>query len=275
MDIYQETERFYNGIRTEKSIIGKSVFGKNIFAVKIGEGKPVGLVQYAMHGREYITTKLAFEQYARGVSYGSVWFIPLVNPDGALLSQTGLTSIGRKEDKDFLLDVNGGENFSLWKANARGVDLNVNFPALWGKGAKNTFAAGAENYVGQKPLSEPETLTLHAFTRKIKPDYTVSYHTKGEEIYWYFYQDMRTLSRDKTLALRLSKSTGYPLAYAKNSVGGYKDWCVQSLKIPAFTIEAGADNFSHPLQGETALNDIITKNINAIYDVAEEYVLRV
>lgn len=275
MDIYQETENFYNSLHTEKRIIGKSVLGRNIYAFKLGQGLPVGLVQYAMHAREYITAKLAFAQYVRGVSCGSVWFVPLVNPDGALLSQLGLDSVEKKTDKEFLRGLNGDEDFSLWKANARGVDLNVNFPALWGTGAKNSFAPGAENYVGKKPLSEPETLALHTFTKKIKPNYTISYHTKGEEIYWYFYQNMQMLFRDKALALRLSASTGYPLAYAKNSVGGYKDWCIQTLKIPAFTIEAGADVFSHPLQGEDVLNDIVEKNINAIYDVAEEYVLRV
>ena len=234
----------------------------------------MGIVQCAMHGREYITAKLAFEQSLHGTYKGSVWFVPLVNPDGALLSQIGLTSIDKKADRELLISINKHDDFSLWKANARGVDLNVNFPALWGKGEKNVFEPSAENYVGKKPLSEPETFALHAFTKKIRPDYTVSYHTKGEEIYWYFHQNMRYIARDKALALALSKSTGYPLAYAKNSVGGYKDWCIQTLKIPAFTVEVGKDIFPHPLQGERELNDIIDKNRNAIYEISKEYVLR-
>ncbi len=274
MDIYQEIERFYGGLKTEKRIIGKSVFGRNIYAFKLGEGSPVCIAQYALHGREFITAKLALAQFERGTDIGTVWFVPLVNPDGALLSQIGLASVEKERDRAFLRALNGGENFSLWKANAKGVDLNVNFPALWGKGAKNVFTAGSENYVGKKPLSEPETSALRIFTRKILPDYTVSYHTKGEEVYWYFYQSMRYLPRDKALALAVSKSTGYPLAYAKNSVGGYKDWCIQTLKIPAFTIEAGMDAFDHPLQGEDALQDLIYKNKNVLYDLAKEYVLR-
>ena len=71
------------------------------------------------------------------------------------------------------------------------------------------------------------------------------------------------------MALALSTSTGYPLAYASGSVGGYKDWCIQRLGIPSFTIEAGADSFSHPL-GEERLDNILCKNRNALYDLSKE-----
>ena len=271
MDIYQTVERFYESVTTEKCIIGKSVFGRNLYAVKVGRGYPVGLAQYAMHGREYVTALIALRHYVQDLPIGSFWLVPLINPDGALLSQVGIESVKNEKDKQRLIEYNGGVNdFSQWKANGRGVDLNVNFPALWGKGAKNTRVAGAENYIGEYPFSEPETLALKKFTEKIKPDYTISYHTKGEEIYWYFYQSMRTCPRDKRLAVILSKSTSYPLSYAKGSVGGYKDWCIQTLKIPSFTIEVGADTYPHPL-GENALPDIIKKNENALYELSKNF----
>lgn len=270
MDIYQTVEQFFSTVQTEKAIIGKSVLGRNLYAVKIGDGSPVGIAQYAMHGREYITARLAFEHYRVGVKKGSFWLIPLVNPDGALLSELGLDSVKREKEKARLFELNKSTDFSLWKANARGVDLNVNFAARWGKGAKNLRTAGAENYIGERPFSEPETRALKAFTEYIRPDYTVSYHTKGEEIYWYFYQSMRVCARDKALALALSRSTGYPLCMAKNSVGGYKDWCIQRLGIPAFTIEAGKDEYPHPL-GEEALRDMNEKNGYALYDLSGAY----
>ena len=273
MDIYQIVSKFYETVKVKKTVIGKSVFGRKIYAFKIGEGSPVGIAQYAIHGREYITSYLSLKHFERGVFKGSFWLVPLVNPDGALLSQKGLTSVRRQSDCERLLSFNGGdENFSLWKANGRGVDLNVNFDARWGTGLKNVLNAGAENYIGKTPFSEPETRALKKFTEKIKPDYTVSYHTKGEEIYWYFYQSMRICSRDKSLASALSRTTGYPLSYAKGSAGGYKDWCIQKLRIPSFTIEAGDDKFCHPLK-EEALNDILEKNANALYDLSKEYVL--
>ncbi len=275
MDIYQEVKSFYESVTAEKRIIGKSLFGRDIYAIKIGEGKPTGLVQYALHGREFITAKLALCHYKIGLykNTGSIWLVPLSNPDGALLSQTGLKSVTDEETKKRLIALNNGEDFSLWKANGRGVDLNVNFDAFWGKGVKNTRTAGSENYIGKYPFSELETQALKAFTLKIKPDYTVSYHTKGEEIYWYFYQPMSACARDKALALTLSKSTGYPLANAKGSAGGYKDWCIQKLKIPSFTVEAGADEFAHPIL-EEGLENIIMRNRNALRDLAKEFTKR-
>ena len=274
MDIYQTVSKFYQSVQTKKAIIGKSTFGRKIYAFKIGDGAPVGIAQYAIHAREYITSYLALKHFQVGLFKGSFWIIPLVNPDGATLSQTGLQSVRRESDKRKLLALNGNSaDFSLWKANGRGVDLNVNFDARWGTGAKNTRCAGSENYIGKKPFSEPETRALKNFTQKINPDYTVSYHTKGEEIYWYFYQSMRTCPRDKRLAFALSRSTGYPLSLAKGSAGGYKDWCIQALGIPSFTVEAGDDQLCHPLGLET-LDDIVEKNANALYDLSKEYVLQ-
>ena len=268
MDIYERVVCFYERVKTEKAEIGKTLFGRTVYAVKVGEGSPVGLVQCAMHGREFITARLALEQYRVGVSRGSCWFIPLVNPDGALLSERGLLT-APTEIRGYLTELNGGKDFSLWKANGRGVDLNVNFDAKWGTGLKNTRQAGRENYIGEYPFSEFETQALKRFTEKIKPDYTVSYHTKGEEIYWYFSQSTRTCLRDLRLAQVICTATGYPLATTEGSAGGYKDWCIERLGIPAFTVEVGQDCFSHPL-GDTALSDIIEKNGRTVFALSKE-----
>lgn len=262
MDIYEQASLFYARASGEKKIIGKSVFDRALFAVKIGTGSPVGIAQYAVHGREYITTKLAFLHAKRGVKKGSVWIVPLVNPDGALLSSVGISSAKRAARKR-LCSINGNADFSLWKANGRGVDLNVNFDAAWGGGEKNVFAPASENFVGEHPFSEPETQALKRFTEEISPDYTVSYHTKGEEIYWYFRQSQAACERDKNLAKALSEATGYPLAYTPQSAGGYKDWCIEKLKIPAFTVEVGRDTLSHPI-GEKYFSEIARKNENAL-----------
>lgn len=269
VDIYEEVSRFYRRTKTEKSVVGKSLFGRNIYALKIGAGAPVGIAQYAIHGREFITAKLALMQYVFGGVKGSVWLLPLTNPDGALLCQRGIESAPQAH-KEKLLAINGGEDFSLWKANGRGVDLNVNFPAKWGEGVNNTRVAGRENYIGVKPFSEKETRALKKFTEKIKPDYTISYHTKGEEIYWCFHQSKKFAERDIMLAKALSKSTGYPLKKTQGSVGGYKDWCIARFKIPAFTVEVGRDTFQHPLN-DGALQDIIEKNGASLCVLSKEY----
>ena len=262
MNIYEAVKAFYEKATTEKRVIGRSVFGREIYAVKIGDGEPVGLAQYAMHGREFITAELAMGHYGRGMDKGSVWLVPLVNPDGALLSETGISSAPENMRKK-LTEWNGKEDFSLWKVNGRGVDLNVNWNADWGKGKKNVRFAASENFIGEKPFSEPETRALKEFTEEIRPDYTVSYHTKGEEIYWYFGQSLADCARDKAIAIELSKSTGYPLKHAPNSAGGYKDWCIRRLKIPAFTVEAGAEKALHPM-GKNDFRDIWAKNKDAL-----------
>ena len=258
MDIYQKTTAFYNNASTEKRIYGKSFLGRNLYAVKLGKGEPVGIAAYAIHGREYVAAELAFRHYEKGV-YGSIWLLPLTNPDGALLSEVGISSVNGATEREFLSKFTE-EELRLWKVNGRGVDLNVNFDADFGKGVRNTSIRGSENCIGDFPFSELETRALRDFTLAVCPDYTVSYHTKGEEIYWYYHQPLARVARDKHLANALAVSCGYPLRYVKGSVGGYKDWCIQALKIPAFTVELGRDELQHPLCGEEVIDEIAKKN---------------
>ncbi len=262
MDIYQETARFYGRADTEKRVIGKSRLGRKLYAIKVGDGAPVGVALYGIHGREWLSARLAQEHFRYGV-HGTVWLLPLVNPDGALLSQRGLSSAKKSVYGRFLSAYTDGE-LKLWKANAAGVDLNVNFDAEWGKGKKNRFRRGAENYVGRFPVCEPETRAVRDFTLELAPDYTVSFHTKGEEIYWYFGQSLHTCLRDFAIGRALSAATGYPLKLAKGSVGGYKDWCISALKIPAYTVELGDDGFAHPL-GAWAYGNVRKKCGGALY----------
>ncbi len=269
MNIYEQISAFYESYRGIKEIYGTSEEGRNLYAFFTGEAHaPLGICQYAIHAREWITARLALEQLAVGVPRGGVWFIPLANPDGALLCTEGIGSVRTQWRKQFLLRMNGGEDFSLWKANADAVDLNVNFDARWGTGKSNRTKPASANYIGMRPFSAKESRALKDFTYRVCPQFTVSYHTKGEEIYWRFHQPFFRAARDKRLAKRLSESTGYPLREAPFSAGGYKDWCVEKLKISAFTLEAGADELSHPL-GEDALPQILARNLYAIRHLIE------
>ncbi len=263
MDVYQEVERFYQNYRGEKRIIGQSEEGRNLYAVFVGTHTyPVGISQYAMHAREYITAYLALEHAKRGVVRGGVWIVPLVNPDGALLSSENrlpLDTVWRKK----LIRINGSENFALWKANARAVDLNVNFPACWGKGKKNVFSPAGESYVGARPFCAKESFALGNFTMQVRPNFTLSWHTKGEEIYWKFHQPPLRLLRDCKRAKIIQSVNGYSLKTAPRSSGGYKDWCIEALKISAYTVEVGEERFSHPLKPD-ALSQILEKNLDVL-----------
>lgn len=227
--IYDIVSRFYAGYKSRKCIIGYSFQGRAIYAFHVGS--PCGrqyISTYAIHGREWITARLALCHIKRPTKQGG-WIIPLVNPDGAVISQT---------------------KYPMWKANARGVDLNVNFDADWGSGRLNTTARGGENCIGDSPFSESESSALARFTLKIKPYVTFSFHTKGGEIYWEF-----DGKGDERGAQILSEATGYKVKTIKGSAGGYKDWCIQKLGIPAYTIECGADSLIHPIKSVRRISE--------------------
>lgn len=251
MSVIYELEKFYINFNGEKGIFGKSHFNKNLYYFKVSKTpKPVVIAQYSIHAREYITSHLAMEQikeYTASGKVGTVYFLPMVNPDGVEICLT--------------------EN-PLYKSNGRGVDLNVNFPARWGTGATNSVYSGSENGIGEYPLSEMESKSLCDFTLKIKPNATLSYHSKGEEIYFEFFQKGVRFLRDFSLAKTLADYTGYALKSTPNSSGGYKDWCIQTLKIPAFTIEVGSDNLVHPI-GKENLGEILEKNRKVINILTE------
>jgi hypothetical protein len=225
--IYSEVESFYKNYCGKKCVIGYSFLGREIFAMHVGKvyGRQF-ISTYAIHGREWICARLALEHIRRGTKFGG-WVVPLVNPDGAFIS----------ESKD-----------KMWKANARGVDLNCNFDADWGTGRLNTRLRGSENCTGDYPLSECESSALANFTLKIKPCVSFSFHTKGGEIYWEYDGE-----GDERGASILAEATGYKCKKIYGSAGGYKDWCIQKLHIPAYTVECGQDTLTHPI---TRLKDI-------------------
>ena len=231
MNVLNQLEKFYNSYSCEKGIIGNSGKGKPIYYFVIRKTeRPVMIVQYAMHAREYITTYLAMLQIKdfnnRG-KVGTVYFVPCVNPDGVEIALT---------------------KNPLYKANAFMVDLNVNFDARWGKGEQNVNYKNDQNYIGVCAFSEQESKALRDFTLSVMPNMTISYHSKGEEIYYSFHQKGKRLKRDKILADTVAKLTGYNVKQTPNSCGGYKDWCIDKLKIPALTIEVGCDGLTHPIK---------------------------
>lgn len=74
----------------------------------------------------------------------AICFVPLVNPDGAMLVKYSLDG-AEFSSREFLKRVNNNStDFSKWKANGRAVDLNVNFDADFGKGESNVFYPAPE-----------------------------------------------------------------------------------------------------------------------------------
>lgn len=246
-------------------VVGYSMLGTPIYGVHLGsyEGNQL-LVEGSIHAREYITSLLIVEQvkyYATQNINGGMYFIPLSNPDGVRLVLDGSDSINCPQLKHYLDYLNGGNSdFSQWKANANAVDLNVNFDADWGGGSQNVFCPAPANFVGFYPNSEREVNALREFTLKNQPNITISYHTKGEVIYYGFTGlTPAQLSRDYDIAKNISDVTGYEIIRTSNSTGGYSDWVSRTLGVPAYTIEVGDVNWSHPI-GVEHLPDIYEKN---------------
>ncbi len=249
-------------------VVGYSLFGRELVGLFKGSTDgPQLLVQGAMHAREWATAELCVRLFESYDGAAGLWCVPMANPDGAMLAQYGIDSAPTKSDAEYLLSLNGGDDFSLWKANGRGVDLNVNFPALWGTGASNVFAPAPSDYVGEHPLSEPCSRTLALFTLKVQPSATVSIHARGGVIYGGF----GCYDPEKELAERVAEECGYPLLRAEGSAGGYKDWFVATTARLGLTVEVGDGDTPYPqLQGE--LDDIFARTRNVLPTLSAHYV---
>ena len=127
----------------ETGNIGNSELGQQIPYIFVGKKNGnYMIVQGAIHAREHLTALLVVNLAKHLVKnpqlslLGGIYFVPMVNPDGVRLCQEGVGFVGDKQRKSNLLAINGNSDFSLWKANVEGVDLNVNFDARWGEGAE-------------------------------------------------------------------------------------------------------------------------------------------
>lgn len=224
-------------------IVGYSTLNTPIYGVHLGnyEGKQI-LMEGGIHAREYPSTLVMIEmiEYLSTIDLpGGIYAIPLVNPDGARLVLDGSDWITCEKMRENIININDGNlDFSQWKADILGVDLNVNFDALWGEGSQNVFCVAPANFVGYYPESEREVRNLIDFSYRNRPDLTLSFHTKGEVIYYGFeLLSEEELNRDEEIARFISTINGYTPIRTQNSVGGYSDWAGEYLKIPAFTIE--------------------------------------
>ncbi|WP_424766799.1 M14 family metallopeptidase [Paenibacillus sp. sgz302251] len=237
-------------------VIGESVMGKPLIAVRCGSGPRQIHMNGSFHANEWMTSALLMRfaadlssAYCNGEPIGgqqaehlcrevTLWLVPMVNPDGVMLAQQGVSPTHPWYRQ--LIQWNGGsEDFSGWKANIRGVDLNDQFPAYWEEERKRRGVPGPapRDYPGPYPLSEPEARAMARFTESFAFDAVLALHTQGREIYWN-YRDYETAESEQ-LAKRLGSVSGYEPVKLSGSDAGYKDWFIQQFRKPGFTVEAG------------------------------------
>ena len=238
------------------------------------------LVNGGIHAREYITCQLVMKQTVsflkhikNGDSYGDISYkdllqdtaihvICMVNPDGVSISQQGLDGVQTDTVRKNLEQISQMDGASLsdndyleqWKSNANGVDLNRNFDALWDSYADPAGHPSADHYKGTAPGCEAESNALIQLTLQEHFSRTISYHTQGDVIYWYFGQEGSLYDQTLSFANTIAAATGYPLDadYQALDPAGYKDWAILSQGIPSLTIEVGTgDTPVSPDQFET------------------------
>lgn len=251
--------------------IGESLDNRKLYDCIIGNvhaPKHI-LIQGGIHAREYMNPLMMMQQmelilanYDTGSFHGmpltemfnyvAVHFVPMTNPDGITISQFGpeaIRSANLREEINqcYLSDLARGKAsldtasyYSRWKANARGVDLNLNFDALWeeiGGGLPSS-----NGFRGVTPASEPETQAL--VNLYLNPSYSwaavLHYHSMGNVIYWDI-RGNKVQEESRELAQLMSNVTGGYRILPSTGGGGYKDWIQLSERpVPSVTLETGS-----------------------------------
>lgn len=161
----------------ERRVIGRSVLGRPITAIRKGnpDAAHTVLILGQMHGNEPAgpRTVRAIVERQPVDSDTDLWLIPSMNPDGAARGT---------------------------RKNARGVDLNRNWPTSGFRDASSS--PSSLEYRGRAPGSEAETKVMMRFLRQVQPELIASVH-----------QPLRAIGRNgKTPAFvnRLARQLGLP-----------------------------------------------------------------
>ena len=257
--------------------IGTSVMGKEIFALEIGRGEKRVCYNAAFHANEWITSLILLhflEEYAKAVMnrealYGTdamtlyeqitLFIVPLVNPDGVDLVTGALTQGSFYEQAKRIGEAYPDIPFpDGWKANINGVDLNLQFPADWELAREIKYEQGyrtpaPRDYVGDGPLSEPESRAMYEFTMQKDFSLILAYHTQGEVIYWKYKDLEPECSRE--IAEYFGEVSGYAVEETPYASGnaGYKDWFILEFDRPGYTIEAGYGENPLPISDFTEI----------------------
>ena len=233
---------------TELKSIGKSLEGRDIWAIKISdnaktkENEPAFLVNAMHHAREVMTPEITTDMIEYLVTnYGTnpevtawvnnteIWVIPMFNVDG-----------------NFKM---WNEN-SMWRKNTRnghGVDINRNYPTGWNSCKGSSGNTGAQDYRGAGPASEPETQAMMNFVSDIKPVFNISYHSYSEIVIYPFGcrphktptdEAVESIGAEIGKKIDYKPGTAWELLY--NADGGDIDWMYQEHQVIPYVIEVNS-----------------------------------
>lgn len=188
--------------------LGESVRGTPLVARSFGDHSSPRrvLVVGSIHGDETAGHRVVARLTGRRgdrLNGVELWTLETANPDGVAAGSRG---------------------------NARGVDLNRNFPWSW-----RQIPPSSGYYSGPSPASEPETRAMRRFLRKLKPEITIWYHQPfGNTL-------IPCDRRGRRVALRYARLSGLPpddcFESPPGSATGYQG---NRLRQRAFVVEFGA-----------------------------------
>lgn len=229
--------------------VGKSLDERDICVFYAGTGPCSVLLTGGVHGRESNNTIILMKMLERFLQKPrkgySLCILPLINPDGYTIALEGKKAIRNPsllslvEEKPFPAEE--------WKGNARGVDVNRNFPSVhWKRTKEQRF-----------PGSEPETRALMEILLERTYSLYLDIHSRGEEIY-YYRQSMSQCynKKQRTLAERMAEISGYSCVFPERELdvetggGNTVHFASEYGKIPSFTIETMKDESVFPLEVE-------------------------
>ncbi|MBF0406755.1 MAG: zinc carboxypeptidase [Candidatus Riflebacteria bacterium] len=273
----QEWSEQYSEIASLSSI-GKSCEGRDIWALKISdnpkvdEKEPSALIVGGTHAREWISVEVPMESIKRLLeSYGKdekltslvndreIWFVPMLNPDGLVFSQTK-SKYWRKNRR------------KIDSSSAYGVDLNRNYGYKWGESGAST-SPSADTYMGTAPFSEPETCAIKALTAREHFQASISFHSYSELILYPYSYAKNISCPDNTTFVKLSGEMAKFNSYTpQNSADLYPaagesdDFIYSEHKTLAFTFEL-ATTF---IPAVTQIENICNQNVPAVFHLIEK-----
>lgn len=239
--------------------VGKSHMQREIWCIRVGKGAKKILIISAHHALEWITSALSVG-FVRDFSYllknngrfmgedacdiysdAEFFIIPMLNPDGVDIV---INSVDRTHPYyKTITSILPSEKLSAcWQANIRGVDLNHNYDCRFYEGVNLAEISGITGphytrYSGEHPFSEPETQSIKTLCEKIPFRFALAFHTQGQVIYPGDWKDQWYINTSRAL----SEASGYELCVPEGVAGcsGFKDWAMDSINLPSFTIEFG------------------------------------
>jgi protein MpaA len=185
--------------QTPRPIDDKSIENRPMVHTVLGQGSDVTFIMAAIHGNEKVGIQLVrrleryLQQNPQMLEKRKVVLLPNANPDGVANNS---------------------------RYNARGIDLNRNFPA------SNRINS---NRFGRTALSEPETRFIFQLIHQYTPDRIVSIH-----------QPLACIDYDgpsRALANRLAEYCNLPLKKVGAKPGSLGSHAGVMLGIPVITLE--------------------------------------